>query len=281
MIAITLEQGSPEWLDYRRTKRSASETPTVTRRSPYQTWEQLRDIKRGANTFTTKAMQHGHANENRARLWAEAETGLFLPPIVVEEGDYAASLDGVSDAHILEIKCPFQGRASDTWKLAAEGVIRADYAQQVQHQLMVSGKSGAFFVVFDAATDHGLMLEIKPDPEQWEPLRAAWDEFWEWSLTDDPDPIKDIRTDAEWIEAALEYASLDARIKQLEAMKAAGRQKLIDLAGESTKAQGGGITVSKIEKQGNVDWKKIASQHPEIDPEPFRGKSRVEWRINL
>jgi hypothetical protein len=44
MIAITLEQGSTEWLDYRRTKRSASETPTVTRRSPYQTWEQLRDI---------------------------------------------------------------------------------------------------------------------------------------------------------------------------------------------------------------------------------------------
>jgi putative phage-type endonuclease len=282
MNIVTLAQGTQAWLDWRRSKRTASETPTVTRMSPYQTWEQLRAVKRGANTITTKAMQHGHNNENHARLWAEAETGLLLPAAVVEDGDYAASLDGLCDDVLLEIKCPHSGKASDTWRYAENGIIRADYAQQVQHQLMVTGCTLAYFVVYDAHTGHGLILEARPIQDAWDKLKQQWDEFWVWSQTDDPDPILDIRADREWIGAALDYASLDARIKELEAQKSAARQQLIDLAGDSAKAQGAGVTVSRIEKQGSVDWKKVAtSLNPTVDPEPYRAKGRTEYRITL
>ena len=63
-----------------------------------------------------------------------------MEPLVLAEGDYSASLDGITldGALILEVKCPVKGQASELWKQVAAGELPDHYYWQVQHQLMVS-----------------------------------------------------------------------------------------------------------------------------------------------
>lgn len=281
MNIIELDQGTQPWLDWRRTKRMASETPTVTRRSPYQTWTGLREIKRGATTPQTSAMAHGHAHEHDARLWAAAETGLLFVPVCVEEGEYGASLDGIDGNAIVEIKAPFKGKESDTWKLAEKGLIRPDYDDQVQTQLMVSGAEVCYFTVYDAATRRGILLERRPDVDAWKRLDAQWDEFWAWHLTDDPDPAKNLRTDAEWIEAAALYAASKRQADYYASIADAQRAKLLDLAG-GVNAEGAGVKVSVFSKAGSVDYKKaIAELAKDANLDAYRKAETTETRITL
>jgi len=60
MEQVYLEQGSQEWLEWRRGKRMASETAAVMGISPYSSPAQVRKIKQGrGRTFVTDAMQRG------------------------------------------------------------------------------------------------------------------------------------------------------------------------------------------------------------------------------
>lgn len=279
MRTIDFEQGSPEWHLWRCNKRMASETPAVTRRSPYQTWDALRKVKNGELVKQTAAMAHGHKFEHEARLWAAAETGFLFIPTCVEEGDYAASLDGIDGNSILEVKCPKSGRASDTWKLSEQGLIRPDYDDQIQHQLLVSGADLAYFAVYDAETSRGILIERKPDVDAWKRIQAAWDAFWPWHLTDDPDPAKNTRTDSAWMQAAQEYMAAkqaaDRYAKQAEQSRAA----LLLLAGESGDC-GYGVKVSRFEKAGSIDYKKAATEAG-LELEPYRKAGTVEARVTI
>jgi hypothetical protein len=57
-------------------------------------------------------MRHGSELEPVARAAYERQTGLVMQPLVVVEGEYSASLDGITLAgeRILEIKCPVAPR---------------------------------------------------------------------------------------------------------------------------------------------------------------------------
>lgn len=280
-MIIELEQGSGLWLDWRRTKRMASESPVVTRRSPYQSWTGLRDIKRGASTQQTAAMAHGHAYEHEARMWAAAETGHLFEPVCVEKGDYAASLDGIDGSSLVEIKCPFKGRESDTWKFAERGLISPLYDDQVIHQLEVSGAEVCYFAVYDAATKRGILIERRPDVEAWKKLAAQWDEFWAWHLTDDPDPAKNLRTDADWIASAALYAASKRQADYYAKIAEEQRARLLELSG-GVNAEGAGVKVSVFSKAGGVDYKRaIAELAKDADLEPYRKAGTTEARITL
>lgn len=281
MNIVEHEQGSQSWLDWRRTRRMASETPAVSRRSPYQNWEGLRRIKRGEQTKQTAAMAHGHQYEHEARLWAASETGLLFTPACVEDGDYAASLDGIDGPHIVEIKCPFKGRASDTWKLAERGLIRPDYDDQIVHQLAVSGTRRCYYVVFDSETRKGLMIERWADADLWAKLQKQWDEFWTWQQTDDPDPAKNLRSDSDWLRVSAVFTAAKRQSDYFAKLADLARTDLIALAGNES-AQGGGVKVSRFEKAGSVDYKKaIASLAPEADLAMYRKASTTETRITI
>jgi hypothetical protein len=70
-------------------------------------------------------MLHGTRLEAAARVAYEQLTGNVMQPLVLVEGDYSASLDGITlnGGLILEIKCPFQGRDSELWKMAEVGLL--------------------------------------------------------------------------------------------------------------------------------------------------------------
>jgi len=280
MNIIELEQGSPSWLSWRQGKRMASESPAVTRRSPYQKWEALREVKRGtAKNFSTAAMQHGHTYEPIARAWAMAEIGIICSPVVIEDGEYGASLDGFDGDSVLEIKCPSSGRKSDTWQLAEKGLIRPDYDDQLVHQLAVSGAKIGYFTVFDADSNKGLVIERQPDADSWKSITKAWDEFWAWSLTDEPDPIKNIRSDAEWFQAAQLFAANKRKSDEFSLVAEKYRQTLIELAGADS-AEGAGVRVTKSFTAGAIDYK-AATKDLSIDFELYRKAGSPRNTINL
>ena len=127
---VRLVQGSPEWHEHRRTHRNASETPIVLGVSPWQTPYQLWQQKLGRTApEVTAAMLHGTQLEPAARAAYERQTGLVMQPLVMVDGEYSASLDGLTLAgdRIVEIKCPLKGRDSTLWKTIAAGRLPEYY----------------------------------------------------------------------------------------------------------------------------------------------------------
>lgn len=171
---VRLVQGSAEWHEHRRTHRNASETPVVLGVSPWLTPYQLFQHKLGiTQPELNRAMLHGQALEPAARAAYEARTGLVMQPLVLVDGDYSASLDGLTlgGERLLEIKCPFKGRESTLWQAVADGALPKHYQWQVQHQLMVASAQVADVFVFDG--NEGLLLEFTPEPDAWPSIRSA------------------------------------------------------------------------------------------------------------
>jgi putative phage-type endonuclease len=281
---VKLVQGSPAWHDHRRHHRNASETPAVLGLSPWLTPYQLWQIKTGraAQPAVTPAMAHGTRLEPLARDAYERQTGYVMEPLVLVDGEYSASLDGVTlDGKLmLEIKCP---KAKDSKLLveAQAGRIPVHVYWQMQTQLLVSGAELAHLYVFDGSS--GILLEQRPEATAWDTLRQDWDRFMDLVHTDQPPALTERdtvnRADAVWIDAAREYIAVkrlaDDTAVELEACK----QRLVGLARHSSE-QGGGVSVSRYWKAGAIDYKKV----PELagmDLDRYRGPGREETRITV
>ena len=281
---VKLVQGSPEWHQHRQHHRNASETPAVLQISPWMTAYQLWQIKTGRapQPEVTAAMAHGTQLEPLAREAYEQLTGLVMEPLVLVDGEYSASLDGITlDGRLmLEIKCP-KSKDSKILADAKAGRVPEYVYWQIQTQLLVSGAELAHLYVFDGAS--GILLEQRPETSAWDTIRQDWDRFMDLVRTDQSPPLTErdtvIRTDPEWIAAAQEYAATkklaDGTAAALDALK----QRLASLARHSSE-QGGGVSVSRYWKVGAVDYKKV----PElagVDLDPYRGAEREETRITV
>ena len=213
MNIAKLVQGSGEWREHRRKHRNASETPIILGVSPWQTPYQLWQIKLGlVEQEVTPAMLRGTQLEPQARAAYEALTGNVMQPLVLLEGNYSASCDGItlSGDRIVEIKCPVKGRDSTLWKTVEAGRLPEHYQWQVQHQLMVAKAGVADVFVLDGT--EGIQLEVAPDPNAWPQIHAAWDAFMR-CVTDAEAPLltaRDtrVRDDPEWLSAAAAYLEL-------------------------------------------------------------------------
>ena len=281
---MKLVQGSAEWHEHRRKYRNASETPAVLGVSPWQTPYQLWQHKLGlVESEVNAAMLHGTQLEPAARAAYEARTGLVMQPLVLVDGEYSASLDGLTlgGDRILEVKCPYKGRASALWQAVEAGELPEHYHWQVQHQLMVTQAEVADVFVFDGSD--GILFPVAPDPSRWPQIHTAWDEFAGYVRDVRAPPLTDrdtrLREDAEWMEAALAYLeakrAADAVGKSLDEAKA----RLTGLASHA-KEEGGGVSVTRFWKRGNIDYKRV----PELagmDLEQYRSASREDTRVTL
>lgn len=281
---ILVPQGSPEWLEYRRLRRNASESAAVLGVSPWVTPYQLWLAKTGRfGQPVTQAMQRGLELEPVARAAYEEQTGLVMEPLVMEDGAYSASLDGLTleGDLLLEIKCPLRGTRSDLWQDVSQGEVPEHYLVQVQHQLMVTGAEIAHLWVFDGSK--GVLAEITPDEELMRRIRQGWGEFQGYLDRDAPPPLVEgdtrIRSDAAWTTAAQVYTDAKAKAEAVAAELEQARQALIGLA-EHPREQGAGVTVTRYWKAGNVDYKEVP-QLQGVDLEPFRKKGGEEVRVTI
>ena len=279
---LKLVQGTQEWHEHRAKSRNASETPAVLGVSPWQTPYQLWLLKTGrAGQKVTPAMQRGTELEPAARAAYEAQTGNIMEPLVMQEGDYSASLDGITLAGdlVLEIKCPWNGRESDLWKSVQLGQVPDYYGWQIEHQLMVAGAHRTHLWIFDGS--EGLLLEVPSRPERWPEIHAAWDKFVQFLDSDTPPPLTDadtrVREDDAWRDAASKYLEAK-RLSEVHATAMdEAKAALVSLTSHPSES-GCGITVSQFWKRGNVDYKKVPALKG-VDLEAFRGPSRLETRV--
>jgi putative phage-type endonuclease len=282
---VKLVQGSPEWHEHRRNHRNASETPAVLGVSPWTTPYQLWQIKTGRapQPEVTAAMAHGTQLEPQAREAYEQLTGHVMEPLVLVDGEYSASLDGINLAGdlILEIKVPFKGRDSELWKQVQAGVVPEHYGLQLQHQLMVAGAEAAHLFVFDGT--EGILIEQHPTKNDWARIKDGWDSFMQLITEDRPPPLTEkdtvLRTDHLWQAAAEAYLSLKA-----EAEAAAGRlddakAKLVGLAAHASE-RGFGVGVSRFWKIGAVQYAKVPELFG-VELDRYRSAGREEVRVSV
>lgn len=281
---VKLVQGSPEWHAHRAKYRNASETPAVLGVSPWVTPYQLWLQRTGrAQPEVNAAMLHGTQLEPAARDAYEQLTGHVMQPLVLVEGQYSASLDGITldGGLILEVKCPVKGRDSDLWKFATEGKIPDHYRWQVETQLMVSGAELAHLFVFDGK--EGVVVEQRPSKLDWGAIEDGWNGFMRFIAEDLPPPltVQDtlIRTDPDWEQAAAVFLRLKFEAEQAASRLDEAKARLIGLASHSSE-KGGGVCVSRYWKAGSVDYKKVP-QLAGIDLESYRAPSREEVRVSV
>ena len=281
---LKLVQGSPDWHAHRAQFRNASESAAVMGLNPWQTPYGLWLVRTGRlEVPVTAPMQHGTQLGPAARAAYEEQTGAVMQPLVMQDGLYSASLDGITlDGDlIVEIKCPYKGKASALWQAVSVGDVPEHYRIQVQHQLMVSGAAQAHLWVFDGAT--GLLVEIARDERCMEAIRAAWDGFQAYLDTDTPPPLTERdtveRSDPAWTLAAGLYVEAKRKADEVAESVDRARERLVSLASHASES-GHGVTVTRFFKQGNVEYKKIP-QLKTVQLDDYRAAGRVEVRVTV
>ena len=231
---LKLVQGSPGWHAHRQSMRNASETPAVLGISPWVSPYQLWLVKTGRVVQeTTAAMRHGSDLEPAARVAYEAKTGSVMQPLVMQDGLYSASLDGITLGGdlIVEIKCPVRGRKSELWQGALAGDVPDHYMVQIQHQLMVSGAVRAHLWVFNGRD--GVLVEVGRNDLLMARIRQAWDAFQIFLDVDQAPPLLHedtlVREDAAWLRAAQSYVTFKEAYDDATAKLASAKETLLAL----------------------------------------------------
>lgn len=271
-----LIQGSDVWLEWRNHGIGGSDAPVIMGVSPWMTAYELWEIKTGKREqkVSNWAMKRGTDMEPIARQAYEEKTGHIMEPVCLTHPQLEwmrASLDGITleGDLALEIKCP--GR--DDHATTKAGKVPDKYVPQVQHILAVSGAKSLHYWSFDG--EEGVLVEVLPDDLYINCLIEEEQRFWECICTDTP-PKGAPRNDDAWVKAAKYYRDLKREHEALEALLESAKQSLIDLGG----GYGAGVSCQKVTTKGSIDYKSIPALKG-LDLEPYRKKSRADWRITL
>jgi putative phage-type endonuclease len=281
---LKLVQGSPAWLEHRRKYRNASETPAVIGVSPWQTPYQLWLERTGrAQPKINAAMIRGAELEPAARAAYEKLTGNVVEPLVVVDGEYSASLDGItlSGEVLVEIKIPMQGRNSQTWQAIVANEVPEPYFWQIQTQLMVTGAALGHLYVFDGTG--GALVEVSPESRSWDRIRSDWNVFWDFLTKDQPPPLSERdtkkREDDAWKQAAETYICAKQAADSASASLDAAKERLTALA-QHPRESGFSVTVTRYWKNGAIDYKKVAELKG-VALEKYRAAGREEVRVSV
>ena len=283
MKIIELQQGTEEWLNWRRTVITATEASIILGNNPYETPYNCWQRKMGliGEKKSNEAMERGKRLEPEARNQFFERFGIEMIPKVVESTEFnflGASLDGISHTGhlILEIKCG----AAKLHSMAERGEIPEYYKDQMQHQLLVTGADLAFYYSYDG-TD-GICIEVLPDPEWKKKFLPKAREFWKCIAFAEPPPLqdkdyKDMSEAPAWRPVALAYRDICEQIKWLEQVKECHRKDLLEICGDHN-CMGDGIKVIKTTMKGRIAYDEI----PEIkgvDLDKYRKAPTTSWKI--
>ena len=300
MKIIELEQGSSEWIDWRKSKVTASELPIIIGNSKwmsaYELWQQKLGFIGGMKD--NYAMQRGRELEPIVRDLVNKDLDANFVPMVVEHDEIewaAASLDGIDldlDA-ILEIKCP--GLADH--KLAEEGKVPLHYKAQIQWQLFCSNMDNAYYASYynpDGKSENPLEIFLVERDDEYiaKELLVKASDFYK-CIVDmiEPEMSEDDFvqiTDDEFEIAAREWKAANELMKFHKEREAFFRDKLIKFTDDSN-CRGFGLKLQRVKRDGAIDWnqfwKRVSSVYPEVketfDPEEFRKEQIGYWKVSI
>ncbi len=275
---IQLTQGSPEWLQFRKTKVTATDACIIMGANHRKTKTQLyyEKISDDPPKPPTARMQRGKDLEPIARELFTLKTGIEAFPAVVVKDWTMASLDGISQNNeIVEIKCP--GDADHS--IALKGKVPDHYYPQLQHQMHVCGIDKMYYFSFDGMD--GVTIEVLRNPLYVEKMLIEEIRFYNCLVNKTPpEPSeKDYieRNDSQWEQCAQRWRVVSSSLKDLEKEEEELRKQLIFLSGE-TNTKGSGIFLSQVLRKGNVDYTKIP-ELKNVDLEKYRKGTINSWRL--
>jgi len=183
MKTVELKQGSEEWKEFRRPRRCASESAAMFGVSKELSRDGLLAQKKTGvspeyDSWVQKnVFDKGHAWEALARAIFEQDTGLDLYPLtfVNDEGTMLASTDGAT----MEWDILFEHKQWNSYlpELVRKGEIPESHYWQLEHQLLVAGARGVWFVVSDGTRDNWEQFFYTPVEGRAERLIAGWNQF--------------------------------------------------------------------------------------------------------
>lgn len=200
---VELAQQTDEWKVWRTKGIGASDTPAIMGVSPWSTprklWREKLGIQRSGEVFVANiAIDRGNRWEAAVRAKYEIETGLELPPVILEWAQWPvlrASLDGYNKEAGVVLEIKVAGR--EVFAEASSGRVHPKYYPQVQHQLLVTGAKECHFYVgqievdpqageFLARTTLAICL---PNKEYQEEMLFKLKQFWNFVVTKVEPPI--------------------------------------------------------------------------------------------
>ena len=288
-IQVNLEQGSSEWLDYRRDRIMASDVSVIMGDNPWKSPLNLYNDKiSGESAFFNSAMQRGQKLEPMARGWAINKFKTLFIPNVYQHGKHhwlGASLDGISfdGKTCIEIKCGLKSH-----ELAKEGVIPEYYKWQMLCQMEVMNLDKIYYISYQS-DDDVIMMVYERDDLMIASMLAACEKFYTENLcSKNPPSDKSDCEDMELIDdidrkTRLEInfenrARLKDKIKYLEGLVEHIDEELIeDARGISIKL--GNHKCLKYYAKGSVDYKSIEVLRG-INLDKYRKETTSRWRIS-
>lgn len=255
-----MEQGTPEWLEFRKNKIGASDAPIIMGVSPWKSINALWEEKVGLKSPPSSNFhqERGLSLENAARQYFFLMTGYEIFPKVCISKNHdwmIASLDGLSkdESVLVEIKCP--GEKDHT--SALRGVIPEKYYPQLQHQLEVTGLDKGYYLSFDG--QYGKIIIFERDQDYIDRMIEKEYEFYQCMINFIPPPkpksIKDVR----WENAALLLRSIKKKQKELIIQEEIIKVSLIDLA-KGEEAEAHGLKLTKYVRKGSVEYQMILQE---------------------
>lgn len=236
-----IQQGTPEWLAWRRAGVGASEVAVLVGLSedstPYQIWLD----KMGRSTESAEpnfGMLTGHEREAQMRAGLELELdGTFAPCLIeAEPGSiFRVSLDGWDASQGVGFEMKYVGK--DYYEQGglpiAEHVIKPKHLAQMQDQMLVS-RARFWYYVKTMDGQNYKVQRVEADPIAQGIIKGATEKFWEFVKNDcapaycDRDWVPDERPE---LLSALAAVKLMAplRGKGSKDQKEAARAKVFDL----------------------------------------------------
>jgi len=284
---VDLEQGTQEWLEWRKTGITASEIAAILGLSPYKTpwavWAEKTGLVLPEDLSKNPLVAAGVAQEDAARQAFEQKHDDLLLPVCVESTKYPflkASLDGLSqDNEPVELKVP----STSTWdKVNADGENSEAYKlyfPQVQHQMLVTGASRGWLVFYRDGELREFCIEL--DPGMGAAIISVAKAFWQ-SIVDGKEPVKDPERDVfhpndderaqwepaaqSWLECSAEIKTLEQRLKEIKAEQTKQLGIMKSLMGTFMHAEASGLKVTRFPVRGTVDYDRLMADKG-ISPE--------------
>ncbi|EKN7393382.1 YqaJ viral recombinase family protein [Campylobacter coli] len=258
---IDLEQGSGEWLNFRKGKIGASMIAScVGIKGAFSSKEEARDIILGLKeVYQNEAMRRGNEYEPLIRARVEFLHSVSITPVVLQSLEnemFIASLDGIDkNGVIYEFKY-----SQDEYDFIKRNKKPSDkYYAQVQFQLYISGKEKCIFVVMNKEEEI-VECEVLRDEAYQEWLVKSVKQFILDYIINQKSDYKDL-DDNHAKELTIEIIRLENTIKPIKEKLESLKKELIALA-NGEKARCLDITIypqirTTIDYKGFLEFAKL------------------------
>ncbi len=280
-----LEQGSAEWLAFRKDKISATDIAVIMGISPYcspyQLWQ--RKLCLIPEVQENDAMRRGKDLEPIALEAYSKIVGYEMEPRIVTHTSHnwaMASLDAMSkcSTRICEIKCMGKKNHEE----AMNGDVKPLYMYQMQWQMFVTDLSECDYFVFSEESNHVIM--IKRDQDLINEMVVKAKDFLHLLDTITPPPFTDLdyqdkRGDPYWDSLCDSYSQADDYEKAGKKQKDEIRKQMIEYS-DGLNTKGTRSKFTKVITKGRVDYSKIEILK-DFDLEPYRGEDTISYRLTM